>query len=136
MNEPHAGPARISPQARVALFGHEPTPASVELVPRGRRWRAFRALRVLAVALVVAPIVGLVPPHAPWALGALVGGGLLAWRRWQERQTLVGLEGTCPRCGAGLSVDDARRLRRPHPVACEACHHEAALVIEADVTAG
>jgi hypothetical protein len=84
--------------------------------------------RTRAIALVVAPVMGLIPPHAPWILGALTGGGLLARRRWIERFTLVDVEGTCPRCGGAVKAASGR-LRDPHPAVCDACHHEAAVRI-------
>ena len=118
--------------ARLVVFGHDATPASLELHARGTRWRAFRALRVVAVVLVLAPLAALVPPHAPWALGVLVVGGLLAWRRWQERFTVRELRGRCPRCEAEVAVPGPVRLRSPHPVSCESCHHDATLRVEED----
>ena len=72
-------------------------------------WRARRAAIALAAGLIVAPLVALVPPHAPWALGALGIGLLTARRRWAEEHTLHFLEGACPRCGEGIT------LSRPAP---------------------
>lgn len=82
----------------------------------------------MAVALLVAPVVGLIPPHAPWILGALGGGGFLARRRWTERFTVLDVEGHCPRCGEPVKATRGR-LRTPHPVLCEACHYEASVEI-------
>ncbi len=88
----------------------------------------------MAIALLVAPVMGLIPPHVPWVLGALTGGGLLARRRWTERFTVMGVEGTCPRCGAAVKAANGR-LRSPHPAVCEACHFEASVQIPPEALA-
>jgi hypothetical protein len=112
--------------ARVTLFGFDSTEAIVRLRPRGRRWRLGRAAGTMGVFVVIALIVAIVPPHAPWGIGALVGGMILARRRMIERFTLLEVKGTCPNCTEALDVRSAR-LRAPHPVTCEACHHQSSL---------
>lgn len=125
------GPEGASSRSgRLRLFGHEATPATVRLLARSRRWRTLRALRVAGVGLLVAPLVTLVPPHAPWALGAVVGTLFLARRRFGETHTLVDMGGPCPHCGEDVAIQAPTRLRRPHPVACEACHHEVTLHLD------
>jgi len=123
---PHIEDDSVQADAHLVLFGFEPTPATAHLRARPRGWRVGGALRIMAGSLVVAPVVGILPPHAPWVVGALAGGAVLARRRWTERFTLERLDGTCPKCGQGV---DARpgRLRTPHPVPCDGCHHEARL---------
>lgn len=121
----------LNADARVVLFGFEPVPSTVGLRRRPRRWRVGGAVRIMAVAMLVAPLVGLVPPHAPWAIGALAVGGLLARRRLQERFTVVSLDARCPRCDSALEAP-VGRLRDPHPVPCQSCHHEASLRLPGD----
>lgn len=121
------GPSR---SGRLNLFGHDPTPATVRVLRRSRRWRTVRALKVAGIGVVAAPVLALVPPHAPWALGALIGSLFLARRRLLETHTLVGLEGSCPHCGEAVTLEAPARLRLPHPVSCEACHHEVTLRVE------
>jgi hypothetical protein len=118
----------IHAEATLVLFGFESTPATAYLLPRPRSWRMGGALRIVAASLLVAPVVGLIPPHAPWVVGALGGGLFLARRRWRERFTVDGVEGTCPKCGARV-VSGRGRLRNPHPVPCEGCHHESRLEV-------
>lgn len=84
------------------------------------------AARTMGIAVVVAPFVAVVPPHAPWLIGALSLGAILARRRWTERFTLVGFEGRCPKCAGEFHIK-AGRLRRPHGLACETCHHQSRL---------
>ncbi len=115
------------------LFGHEPSPAVVALAERSRRWRISRATLRIVVSFLVAPLVALIPPHAPWAIGALGVGFVLARRSWKEHLSLLHLQAECPRCAANLSGTRGGRLRSPHPITCESCHHE--LRLEVDVAA-
>ena len=117
--------------ARVTLFGFESTEALASIQPQGRRWRVGGAARTMGIFLVIAPVVAIVPPHAPWAIGALAAGVILARRRIIERFTLIALEGTCPKCDAPLRVKRTR-LRMPHPITCEACHHQGSLKVPAE----
>ena len=106
---------------RIALFGYDPVEVRLELLPRSRRWRLWGA--------------GRIPPHAPWILGVLGVGGFLARRRWQERFTVVDIDGTCPKCEAELSVAQGR-LRTPHPVPCEGCHHDSSVQVAPETLKG
>lgn len=117
-----------SVEARAVLFGFDPSPVALEVLPRTRQWRLVGAARALAVSLVVAPVVAVVPPHAPWAIGALAAGAYFARRRWTETHTLAGVDGACPKCGNEFQAK-ATRLRRPHPLECEKCHHVSELRI-------
>lgn len=114
----------------VKLFGHASTPARLELHARDRAWRIRKSLLPLGLSLVVAPLVALLPPHAPWVVLALGIGGYLASRRWRERYTIRELDGECPRCGAGLDASRGVRLRSPHPLACGSCGHEPLLAVD------
>jgi hypothetical protein len=119
---------------RVTLFGFDSTPARARLRPRSKAWRVSGLIRIVAVTLVVAPMVTLIPPHAPWLLGVLGGGAYLASRRWKERFTLESLEGTCPKCGTALQVTPGR-LRDPHGLSCDSCHNDVELRVPAEALA-
>lgn len=93
-------------------------------------WRARRTAIALAAGLIVAPIAALVPPHAPWALGALGMGILTARRRWTEEHTLHFLQGACPRCGAAVTLSHPSRLRHPHATSCPSCQYELAIAVD------
>lgn len=112
--------------ARATLFGFDDRPVRAEIVPRSRAWRVGGAARTFAVFVLVAPFVAIFPPHAVWLLGALATGGVLARRRYIERYTLVSVDGRCPKCQRELTVKRGR-LKLPHPLPCEGCHHEPAL---------
>ena len=123
-------PAGVSVPACITLFGLDDVPADARIEARSVGWRARRAATALAVGLIAAPVVVLVPPHAPWALGALGIGLLTARRRWGEEQTLHFLKGACPRCGAVISLSRPVRLRHPHPTSCPSCQYELAISVD------
>lgn len=116
--------------AQITLFGHPPSPVRLELRDRSRGWRLRRALAPAAAGLVVAPVVAIVPPHAPWVVAVLAAAGTLAWRRWREEYTIVGFEARCPRCDAELQMSSGTRLRSPHPLTCDSCRHEPVLQVD------
>lgn len=122
-------------EARLSVFGFPPGVATVRLRPRSRRWRLVGALRAQALGLVAAPLMALLPPHIPWAMGAVGVGFFLARRRWTHRVTLESVHGTCPRCQAALAVQPGA-LKDPHRIPCEGCHHEVALTLVASPPTG
>ena len=120
----------VSVLARITLFGFDVVRADARIEARSTGWRARRAALALAAGLIAAPAVGLVPPHAPWALGALAMGLLTARRRWAEEHTLHFLKGSCPRCGEGISISRPARLRHPHAISCPSCQNELAISVD------
>jgi hypothetical protein len=116
--------------ARITLFGFDLVGTTARIEARSVGWRARRAALPLVAGLIAAPAVGLVPPHAPWAIAAVGLGVLTARRRWAEEHTLHALEGACPRCGEGVSLTRPTRLRHPHPISCASCQHELAVSVD------
>ena len=112
------------------LFGFPPQHAAVGVLPRSRGWRTLRAAGFLGGGLLLAPLVGVVPPHAPWVAGALGFGGFLGIRKWRERFTLVSLEGSCPRCGEVVGIRAGTPLRPTLSVPCDKCHHDSRLRVD------
>jgi len=123
---------RITPPARLACFGAETTPASVELLERPFSWRMTRALLAAGIGLGLAPLVAILPPHVPWAGAALIGGGVIARGRWIERYTLARIEGPCPRCGGVIELTPGRRLKSPESVICSHCGETVMLEVDVD----
>lgn len=113
-------------EGEATLFGFEPTVARTAIAARSRGWRLGGSARIFAVFVVIAPFVAIFPPHAVWPIGALLTGAILARRRWVERFTLLEVDGTCPKCGTPYSIKRSR-LRVPHPLPCETCHHQGSL---------
>jgi len=118
--------ATFEAPATLTLFGFPGTPATVRIRPHSRAWRVGGAARTQAVGLVLAPMVALVPPHVPWALGALAGSFFLARRRWHHRFTVEAVTGTCPKCGRDVAPRPAM-LRARHALPCDGCHHDLTL---------
>ena len=116
--------------AHITLFGFDVVPADARIEARSTGWRARRVAIALAAGLIAAPAAALVPPHAPWALGALGISLLTARWRWAEEHTLHSLEGACPRCGESISLSRSTRLRHPHPISCPSCQHELAISVD------
>lgn len=111
------------------LFGFPPRHTTLEVLPRSRGWRVLRASGFFGAGLVLAPLVGVVPPHAPWVAAALGIGGFLGIRKWRERFTLVSFQGNCPRCGEAVRIRAGIPLRPALSVPCEACHFDARLEV-------
>ncbi len=126
----HASAAGILVPARITLFGFDVVPANARIEARSTGWRARRASIALAAGLIIAPAVGLVPPHAPWAVAALGMGLVTARKRWAEVHTLHSVDGACPRCGESVSLSRPTRLRHPHPISCPSCRYELALSVD------
>jgi len=131
-DDPDGGP--VTAEARVVLFGYPDTEAVARVHDRDALWRGSRAAVLLGVGVLLAPVVALVPPHAPWAIGALGVGAILARKKWRERRTLVELEGICPRCESPLRVERPTRMRDPHTFSCNTCHHEMELEVRGHLT--
>jgi hypothetical protein len=85
-------------------------------------------------ALILAPVAGLLPPHAPWIVGVLGIGGFLGWRRWRERFTVLSLEGPCPKCGGALKIPGGTPLRPVMTLSCQGCNHDSRLEVDVGVT--
>ena len=125
-----------APAAELRVFGEVPTPAELTVYVRTRAWRLRGTITRVALTAVLAPVAFLVPPHAPWGVGALAGGLFLARRRWTERFTIESFAGTCPRCGRALTLAKGSRMLVPHSLPCHGCHHEVLLHPEIDRVEG
>lgn len=121
-----------APSAKLQLFGFEPSPARVEVVYRPRSWRTTHALIALAAGLVLTPVVGLIPPHFPWALAAFFGGIYFAYKYWTTEYTLESFSADCPKCGAEQSIDSETKLGSPHTISCDNCQRDLMLEVDLD----
>lgn len=114
-------------EGTLSLFGYSSTVAHLEVLPRSTGWRGLRAGLFMGGALVLAPAVGLFPPHAPWVAGVLGIGGYLGIRKWRERFTVLSFRGCCPKCGGALSLPPGTPLRPVMTVSCDGCNHDSSL---------
>ena len=117
-------------EGTLTLFGFPSTVAELDVLPRTMTWRLSRASVFLGGGLILAPAVGVFPPHAPWFLGALGIGGFLGIRKWRERFTVLSLRGSCPKCGGSLSMRSGTPLRPVMTVSCPGCNHDSRLITE------
>jgi hypothetical protein len=113
----------------LSLFGFLDQEAELAVLPRSRGWRRIRAGGFFLAGLVTAPLAGMVPPHAPWALGALGLGTFLGSRKLRERFTLLSFQGHCPRCEGELHLPEGTPVRGALSVSCEGCHHDSRLTV-------
>lgn len=112
--------------ARTVLFGSPPRTARLVATERPRRERMGRAAAAFGIALLLAPLLFLIPPHVPWALGALLVGGFIARRQWGGALRVHELDAACPRCDTQLELDSPL-ITLPLKIPCYACHHEPVL---------
>ena len=124
---PDGPPATL--KGRITLFGFPPTDGVVQARPRSLAWRGGWAFAYGTGGVALATLAALVPPHAPWVAGALGLGTFLALRRWRERYTLLALEGSCPRCGLGLTLPSGTPIRGVMSVSCDGCRHDSTLTV-------
>ncbi|MBT8398356.1 MAG: hypothetical protein KJN92_15385 [Gemmatimonadetes bacterium] len=109
------------------MFGFPSTTAEIEALPRSIGWRLSRAAAFIGGGLLLAPAVGVVPPHAPWVVAALGIGGFLGIRKWRERFTILSFLGSCPKCGAALAIKRGTPLKKVITVPCPGCNHDSTL---------
>ncbi len=114
-------------EGTISLFGFPSTSGRIEVLPRSTAWRGLRASAFFGGGLLLAPAVGLVPPHAPWVVAVLGIGGFLGLRKWKERFTILSFQGVCPKCGGALSLNPGTPLRPVMTVPCDGCNHESRL---------
>lgn len=104
------------------VFGLPPTAAKLSVAGRPKSVRTLRTAMALLGTALVAPLAFLIPPHAPWGVGALLGGILTARRQWLHTRTVLSLDATCPACEHALELPSGGRLRSPHSLSCQHCH--------------
>jgi hypothetical protein len=121
--------ASLELHGTLALFGFPPERAVVHVIPRNPAWRGVRALGFIGGGILLAPLVGVIPPHAPWIAGALGFGFFFGIRKWRERYTLETLEACCPKCGQPMALRRGTPLRPTHSVPCDGCHHDSQLTV-------
>ena len=114
-------------EGTLSLFGFPDTTAEMEVLPRSLGWRLSRAAAFIGGGLILAPVLGVVPPHAPWAVAALGIGGFFGVRKWREEFTILSFLGSCPKCGGTLAMKKGTPLKRVMTVSCPGCNHDSRL---------
>ncbi|HWV58703.1 MAG TPA: hypothetical protein VNZ57_14700 [Longimicrobiales bacterium] len=119
-------------RVRLTLFGYAPVDAEADLRPRPRSERLTRALLYAGGGIVLAPIVAFIPPHVPWVLASLGAGVYFGRSHWRGDYEVTRFEGTCPACGAAMTLKAGTRVRFPFGVTCMACHRDLTLEAAGD----
>ncbi len=127
-----AGERRMA-VGRIRLRGYATTAADLELTYRSPKTRLTSAALALLGCWALAPVVFFIPPHIPWAIGAVGAGAYLAYRRWTGEYIVHSFASLCPNCGQPLSMKADQLVELPHLVPCFNCHHEPRLELEAEV---
>jgi len=117
-------------EGTISLFGFPSTPAHLDVRSRSKSWRVSWCSVFMGGGVLLAPVVGLVPPHAPWMMGALGIGGFLGLRKWRERFTVLAFQGFCPKCGGPLSLPSGTPLRPVMTLPCSGCNHDSRLMVD------
>ena len=122
--------------ARLSLPGHPPQPVLLEADARSTRTRAGRSLLALLGSWAAGLLLIVIPPHIPWAVGAVLAGIYFAFRSWNGELVVTRFAGPCPRCASPLSIAPGTGIRLPHRMVCYQCHHEPVLEARAGVADG
>jgi hypothetical protein len=112
------------------LPGSGTAPAEIEVIYQSRATRLSRALLILGLAVVIAPLLFFIPPHFLWPVVGIAAGAYLARRYWKGHYYVVEFEGSCPRCGAALELEEGQRIGRRHGIECYSCHRQPELVLD------
>jgi hypothetical protein len=124
-------------RATLTVFGAPPTPATAVLVSQSLGQRLARAVGVLVACWAVA-IVAIFIPLAHFFLvpGFLVLGVVWAALRGRERERLLRLRGTCPRCGREAEFVPGGPQGRQTAVDCPRCFTRLVVTVEPPATPG
>ena len=117
-------------EGTISLFGFPSPPAQLEVRSRSTTWRVWWCSAFMGGGVLLALVVGLVPPHAPWMLGALGIGAFLGVRKWREQFTVLALRGLCPKCRGPLSLSSGTPLRAVMTLPCSGCNHDSRLLVD------
>jgi len=118
-------------QAVLQVFGAPPTGAVAVVAAQNPGQRLARAIGVLA-ACWAAAVVSIFIPLAHFVLvpGFLVLGIGLGLVRGRERERLLSLRGTCPRCGQAEEFGRGGHQGGRLWVTCPGCHNRVRVTIE------
>jgi len=126
MSDPEAASIR----AWLVLPGHATIPARVLVRAYPFARRALRTALLgaaWATATVTAFFVTMFDPFLS-SIPAIVGAAAV-WRSWRGHFQVRAFQGSCPRCGQPLRLDEGVRVAPYHKLVCYNCHHEPYLAL-------
>jgi hypothetical protein len=117
--------------ASLTAFGTPPTRARAVVVVQGTGRRAARALAGLGACWALALVSVFIPvAHFVLVPTFTVAGVVVAVLRLREDRRLVGVSGTCPRCGTEQEFEAGGRFEDDRTLDCPRCHQLLRLVAE------
>jgi hypothetical protein len=107
---------------RLSIFGMPPREGTARVRRRDAGERSARALRAGGLLLGLA-ILSVFLPIAHFVLvpGFLIAAPIFAIRRLRERDSIVALSGTCPRCDAPRTFEAGGAMRDHLRTTCAVC---------------
>ena len=129
--EARAGCDVVEVSASLTAFGTSPTRARAVVVIQGTGRRAARALAALGACWALALVSVFVPvAHFVLVPAFTVAGVVVAGLRLREDRRLVGVSGTCPRCGTEQEFEAGGRFEYSRTLDCPRCHQLLRLIAE------
>jgi hypothetical protein len=113
----------VEVSASLTAFGALPTRARAVVVVQGTGRRAARALAGLGACWALALVSVFIPvAHFVLVPSFTVAGIVVAGLRLREDRRLVGVSGTCPRCGTEQEFEAGGRFEDDRTLDCPRCH--------------
>jgi len=107
---------------RLRIFGMTPQAGTARVRRRDPGERTARALRAAGLCLGLALLTVFIPiAHFVLVPGFLLAAPFFAFRRLRERDSIVQLSGTCPRCNAPRTFEAGGALRPSLRTTCPVC---------------
>jgi hypothetical protein len=127
----------MSKAATLTVFGSPPTKATLALRSVGTGRRLARALGGLVLCW-TATLVAVFIPVAHFVLvpGLAIAGVVWAVSRLRERERVLWIHGTCPRCGREEDFVPAGRSGRQLTVDCPSCFNRLDVHLEEERPGG
>ena len=108
--------------ATLTIFGADPRPAALTLVSLDPSRRLARALGVLALCWGAALVAVFIPvAHFVLVPGLAIAGVVWAILRMRQREQILRIRGTCPRCGREGNFVPTGGVGRSLAVTCPGC---------------
>ena len=124
------GPAEGGTAAWIELPGHRDAPAVLEVVEFSVAARTARTVGLFAAWGTLTATTFFVTIFDPFMTSMpLVIGAVAVYRSWRGRYRVRRFQGSCPRCGTALQLEEGAKVGVPHPLVCYDCHHEPRLMI-------
>jgi hypothetical protein len=116
--------------ARIGGLGVYATPVQLRAHQRTRGERLTLTVVTLLGCWTIAPLAFLIPPHFESTVVAFALSLYFGRRAWVGEWQIDTMAGTCPRCGAAITLKHGSMLYLPHTLHCGGCRGELWLELE------